>query len=150
MSPRMSPPSHGPARRNGPTHLRHHRPRRGIAIVLLAALLALPAGTLEGRAAAIAAGSSTVHVRVQGHIVALAAGQIKVRDRRGAVHTVLLTPATTYWHKLERKSFSDLRMAMRVYVLGLPASSGVVTALKVHIYYPTAHKTRAKKRRATP
>ena len=34
------------------------------------------------------------------------------------------------------KTVGDLKIGMRVYVLGLPNRDGTVTALRIHIYYP--------------
>ncbi|GAC1396740.1 MAG: hypothetical protein NVSMB65_15900 [Chloroflexota bacterium] len=116
--------------------------RSGSPRTLVAALLLiLVASLLPGRAPDAAA-ARQVHVKVRGHIVALSPQQLKVRDRHGVLHVVLLTPTTTYWHKLDHKAFGDLKMAMRVYVLGVPNPDGTVTALRVHLYYPRAHISR--------
>lgn len=103
-------------------------------IALVGALLTTIAPQGVARAAA-------VHVRVQGHIVAIAAHQIKVRDRLSVVHMVMLTSVTTYWYKLEARSARDLKMDMRVYVLGTANKDGSIAALKIHLYYSKAKKT---------
>jgi hypothetical protein len=110
---------------------------------LLLGVLLSPAGA--GRPGAQAAG--VVHAHIQGHIVALNTTQLKVRDRRGAVHTIILNSTTTYWNKLTPKTVHDLKMGMRVYVTGVPNSDGTVTALKIHLYYPQPSK--AKKATST-
>jgi hypothetical protein len=115
----------------------------GLLTGLLLAALISPAGAELPNAQA----AGVVHARIQGHIVALSTTQLKVRDRRGQVHTIILNSTTTYWNKLTPKSVHDLKMGMRVYVTGVPNSDGTVTALKIHLYYPQPSK--AKKAKST-
>jgi hypothetical protein len=113
----------------------------GLLLALLAGGTAGPRG-IENAAAMAAMASGPVHVRIQGHIVALSPSQIKVRDRRDVVHTILLVSTTTYWYKLQHKTFRDLTMGMRVYVLGLPGKTGAVTALRIHLFFPRPPKAK--------
>jgi hypothetical protein len=112
--------------------------RGGIAVGLVVMSIALPAAAVKGAMAAPVHQQTRVvgqvHVHIQGHITTLSRGQIKVRDRRNVIHMISLTSTTTYWHKLDQITYGALKIGMRVYVLGLPGKSGIITALKIHIY----------------
>lgn len=118
--------------------------RSFLTVVLLVAGIMWGSGS--GLSAAHARGSAlSSHVKVRGYITALSP-RLLVRDKQGAVHTVVLTSSTTYWHLKQRLTRSALKSGLRVYVLGTANSDGSVTALRIHIYYPrTSHTTRHRR-----
>jgi hypothetical protein len=128
-------------------HARLTRRRVLAGVGLLTGLLLAPLISPAGAGTSNAQAAGVVHARIQGHIVALSTTQLKVRDRRGLVHTVILNSTTTYWNKLTPKTVHDLKMGMRVYVTGLPNADGTVTAIRIHLYYPQPSK--AKKAKST-